>query len=566
MLTIVFLASWHRLGLEYGAVSSLISALSEASLLTLPYIFLPRRWRWTITIPGFIVAASLLVNAWYYPYFGDIMPPGNFLMASTIDNTLVECSIAAMRWTDLLIALPMPAVLVYYIWRRRQISQGSPSTRLRLAVTTLLTCLFICGPLKGFATVYSQLPANEHTPANAWKAYTMPGTAIFTHTVRHGYIGGYITYGSINKEIELTEADRQEIILAGKRTPAPPLDELAQPLRGATEANRGKNLIFILVESLSTSSLDRTLGGRRVTPCLDSLVASPDVIAFTSVYSQVGPGKSSDGQFIYNTGILPLYDMPLVSVAARHPFPALAKELRPAESVEIIGESRALWFHDDTNRSYGFTRLIDRAVQTSDGKTAPSAIRDSMILARARAELPRLRRPFYALVITLGMHGPYSPDDSPRLFHGAAPAGMGTQEYSHHEHTAVLDSQLASFLEWLHAAGLYDNSLIVITGDHTPHRMVGEDFATRPVPLIILNSGIGVKSSLPAGQIDIYPTILDLMGRLENASWRGLGNSLLRHRAIPSDPLRPDSALTSLSRKIILGNPFGTAIHADGCK
>lgn len=195
-------------------------------------------------------------------------------------------------------------------------------------------------------------------------------------------------------------------------------------------------------------------------------------------------------------------------------------------------------------------------MQTSDGKTVPSAMRDSMILARARAELPRLQRPFYALVITLGMHGPYAPDDSPRLFHGAAPAGMGAQEYSHHEHTAVFDSQLASFLEWLHSAGLYDNSLIVITGDHTPHRMVGEDFATRPVPLIILNSGIGVKSSLPAGQIDIYPTILDLMGRLENASWRGLGNSLLRQRAIPSDPLRPDSALTALSRKIILGNPF----------
>lgn len=564
MLTAMFGAAWHRIGMEYGIVSALVSALSEAALLTLPYIFLPRRWRWTIMVPGFIVAASLLVNAWYFPYFGDIMPPRNFLMASTVDNTLVECSLAAMKWTDLLIALPMPAALAVFIWRRKSIREGQIAVRGKIAVTAALLCLCLAGPAKAMQLTYKSLPSGERSLSNAWKAYTMPGTAVFTHTSRHGYIGGYITYASINENIELTDADRREILLAASREPAALLPEVAAQLSDAISANHNKNLIFILVESLSTSSLDRTLGGRRVTPCLDSLMAAPGVIAFPRIYSQVGPGKSSDGQFIYNTGILPLYDMPLVSVAARHPFPSLARELRPAESIEIIGENRALWFHDDTNRSYGFTRLIDKAMQTPDGHIVPPAQRDSMILARARAELPRLRKPFFAMVITLGMHGPYKPSESPGLFSGGAPGGMGAQEYSHHEYTALFDSELKSFLGWLRDEGLYDNSLIVITGDHTPHRMIGEDFAHRPVPLLILNSGIELKSDLPAGQIDLYPTLLDLTGRLDSASWRGLGHSLLRSRPLPADTTAPaDTAMVSLSRKIILGNAWEQTIPRD---
>ena len=44
MLTAMFGAAWNRIGMEYSIVSALVSALSEAALLTLPYIFLPRRW------------------------------------------------------------------------------------------------------------------------------------------------------------------------------------------------------------------------------------------------------------------------------------------------------------------------------------------------------------------------------------------------------------------------------------------------------------------------------------------------------------------------------------------
>ena len=548
----MFMVAHPRIGLEYNIISSLLSAISDAALLTIPYVFLPRRWRWAVIVPGFIVACTLLINSWYLPYFGDVMPPRNFLMAQTIDHTLIKCSLAVISLRDPFIILPMIFCIIVYVIYRRDISKNPIKWRRKAMLSGVLALLFIVGPAKGFAAIYKSIPASERTLSAAWKQYMMPGTAIFTHFVRHGYTCGYLSYISIDEGIELSRKDIKVITEAGRR-PLPPIGTaIAERLRG----NRDKNLIFILVESLSSSSLDRRIGDRYITPCLDSLISAPDAVVFKSIYSQVGPGKSSDGQFIYNTGILPLYDMPLVSVASSHHFPSLARELKKKKAIEIIAESRALWFHEDTNRAYGFDSLIDRSMFIDD-KIAPDCQGDSTTLSHSRHELSLLPHPFYAMVTTLGMHGPYNAGETPSIFTGGIPAGMGEQEYLHHVHTAIFDAQLRDFLKWLKDTGLYDNSVIVITGDHTPHRIIGEKFEKLPVPLIILNSGITAKSDIAAGQIDFYPTILDVMGRLGSASWRGLGNSLLRPRAIPRDPLQPDSAMAALSRKIILGAPWG---------
>ena len=550
----MFVVANPCIGLLYAIVQSVLYALSDAALLTLPYIFLPRRWRWVVIIPGFLVSCTLVINSWYFPYFDDVMPPRNFLMASAIDHTLIKCSLAVISLRNLFIIVPMIFSIIVYIAYHRDISKEPIRWRQKATLSTILALLFIIGPLKCFAAVYISIPATERTLSAAWERYTTIDTKITSHLIRHGYICGYLshTYRSISMEIKLSPKEIETIAQAGHR----PLSTIATPIKEELRKNRDKNLIFILVESLSSSSLDRSIGNRPITPCLDSLIAAPDAVVFTSLYSQTGPGNSSDGQFIYNAGILPLYDIPFVSVAASNNYPSLVREIKPKKAIEIIGESGAIWKHKDTNRAYGFDSLIDHTMFIN-GKIAPDYIVDSLILANTRKILPTLPHPFYARITTVGMHAPFDARITPRIFPGDIPAGMGEQEYLHHVHTAIFDAQLCSFIKWLKNIGLYDNSVIVITGDHTPHKITGKKFEKLPVPLIILNSGITAKSDIAAGQIDLYPTVLDVMGRLDSASWRGLGNSLLRPRAIPRDPLHPDSAMAALSRKIILGAPWG---------
>lgn len=95
-----------------------------------------------------------------------------------------------------------------------------------------------------------------------------------------------------------------------------------------------------------------------------------------------------------------------------------------------------------------------------------------------------------------------------------------------------VDKCIAEFIEGLKEDGLYDNSIIVITGDH--EQMTYNNYEGREkvkaedcfVPFIIINSPLFSKhTSKVFGQVDIYPSLLDIMG-CTDYSWRGLGESV----------------------------------------
>ncbi|MCC8144270.1 MAG: sulfatase-like hydrolase/transferase [Tannerellaceae bacterium] len=92
-------------------------------------------------------------------------------------------------------------------------------------------------------------------------------------------------------------------------------------------------------------------------------------------------------------------------------------------------------------------------------------------------------------------------------------------------------------MDSLKKQGRYENTMIVITGDHEGLADYRDDLcktkegygvvsAEQFVPLVILNAPIGMRYDKVMGQVDIYPTILSLMG-LTHYEWQGLGCSIL---------------------------------------
>ncbi|MDE6648276.1 MAG: hypothetical protein K2K03_10745, partial [Prevotella sp.] len=67
-----------------------------------------------------------------------------------------------------------------------------------------------------------------------------------------------------------------------------------------------RNIIFILVEPYMSFTSDMKVGGREVTPFLNSLKHSDKVYYNGRMRENVTLGESSDGQFIYMAGLLPL--------------------------------------------------------------------------------------------------------------------------------------------------------------------------------------------------------------------------------------------------------------------
>ena len=88
-----------------------------------------------------------------------------------------------------------------------------------------------------------------------------------------------------------------------------------------------QNLIMILVESLSSFPINKSYEGIELTPNLNKLIA--DAYYNPNMESEALLGESSDGQFIYLTGLLPLKKgVTINAIRAKHikNFVTLAKE------------------------------------------------------------------------------------------------------------------------------------------------------------------------------------------------------------------------------------------------
>ena len=86
------------------------------------------------------------------------------------------------------------------------------------------------------------------------------------------------------------------------------------------------------------------------------------------------------------------------------------------------------------------------------------------------------------------------------------------------------DHYIGKFLDYLKKMNLYDNSLIIITSDHACPIKFSEEKDSY-CPLFIINAGTDINNHKVIGQIDVYPTILDLMG-IKTDKWRGIGYSI----------------------------------------
>ena len=79
----------------------------------------------------------------------------------------------------------------------------------------------------------------------------------------------------------------------------------------------------------------------------------------------------------------------------------------------------------------------------------------------------------------------------------------------------------------LKSVDLYDKSVIIITADHHQHYVGFGSEISSNLPLYIIGGNIDNKTSWHGlcQQIDVYPTILDILGL--HPTWCGLGYSLL---------------------------------------
>ena len=334
--------------------------------------------------------------------------------------------------------------------------------------------------------------------------------------------------------------------------------EKVKPLISAPEeVSASSNLVFILVESLESWPLHE-VDGILYMPYLSELCKSSHAFFCEHLRSQVAHGNSADGQMINVAGLLPIDNGATCRLYYKNAFPCYA-QCYPFST--IVNPSPGTWRQNEMTEVYQFKSLIEPA--------KGEIWQDADVTSELIQYIDTVPQPFCALGITISSHAPfnygarhpkYQQEGMPSLMH----AYLNTLHY--------VDSCIASVVEHVcESEKLRDNTIIVISGDHTIFRNTIEEFdqyalehgvdlqTTRTfTPLVIYSPKLEQNISIldTCYQMDIYPTIMPLIG-CEDYYWKGLGVNLLNPEAITSRRLSAEEA-SRLSNKLIRSNYFAT--------
>lgn len=322
----------------------------------------------------------------------------------------------------------------------------------------------------------------------------------------------------------------------------------------STEKVKDKNLIFIIVESYLSATSDLIVEGKEVTPFLNSLKHDSTIYYNGQLIPNITVGESSDGQFIYMTGLLPLRSEVTVTKAKYAELPGLPKLLKQEKKIDeaqmIIPTLPSMWEQESMCERYGFDHLFSSA----DYKNGMFwYLSDQQIFEYALEKNLSAKRPFLSVVLTMTMHQPYTEPMDPNFI---IKDKSLTDKYRNYLSTChYTDKQIKWYFNQLKQKDLYDNSVIVIVADHHAHASLfnmAEDNISSDIPLYIINGNVNQTAGWQGrcNQLDVYTTLLDIYGA--KGDWKGLGHTLITynyHNSIKQN-------LWEISELLILGNYF----------
>jgi phosphoglycerol transferase MdoB-like AlkP superfamily enzyme len=292
---------------------------------------------------------------------------------------------------------------------------------------------------------------------------------------------------------------------------------------------RGKNVFIIILESFSAEyigALDsefKEFPRATFTPFLDSLIEK------SYVFDGFANGTTSvDALTSIVLGIPPLFGSPYV-------FSEYAENA--IDSLPLLLETDGygtMFFYGGKRNSCHFNSVRKKArigeYYCEDDYDGPPSdisgwgVYDEEFLQFAARKVDAAKRPFLAILFTLSSHHPFV---YPARLHGKFPRGPGGCKV--HELVGYTDYALRKFFETAEKMDWYKDTLFVIVADHTSsshQRYYKNSVGRYSIPLVFFdpNGGLIGRSKSVAQQIDIMPSILDMVGG--EHKYFSLGSSL----------------------------------------
>ncbi|MBB1530223.1 MAG: LTA synthase family protein [Prevotella sp.] len=493
-------------------------------VLALPYVLLRRRW---LQIVMMLVLDGLLIsNLMYSRTYNSVIPLESYLLAGNLSDFMASV-VDSMRWIDLLFPI---STLIAGFWVRRYAPEARLVWRRVLDYVVLIIAVgVICGlllvPKGGFSKTIDDMQS-----ANYYSCVT-PEYTFF----------GSLLYDAMHTDAPCTPQIQEEVKTWFALQPnyVPLSDSISER----------KNLVVVLCESLESWVIGLRMEGKEITPNLNRAIADTQTLYAPNTLTQVKGGRSIDCQLLLNAGLLPLRSGCYAMKYTGNNYHTLTKAMAStynSRSYLLTVDKPITWNQAQVAKAFGIDTLLSKDSWQLDEKVGSrKKLGDVSFMRQAvekmkTGEIWKRGEHVYLQFVTYSGHNPFIlPDNLKRIhFKGNYPQKM----LDYMTMANYTDYAVGILLQYLKSRPDWHETMVVIVGDHEGLAADRADIrrsaegrrvvsASQFTPFIVLNSPVAMRYDGILGQVDMYPTILNLM-HLDDYYWRGMGQSILDKRKV----------------------------------
>lgn len=494
--------------------------------LALAGVYALTRCRWAQIVVMALLDVLLVANLMYFRTYYSAIPASSYLEAGNLADFKASVT-DSLRWAD--IVLPLITIATAVMAFRYKTTKRQP-------LTAVLK--WWAAPLAGFALLLTGVnlcKGGFHKSLRSVRqsAYLCSADApIFS-------VFGCIWYDITDAAEPITPEKQAEIERWLASQPK------HQPADSVTE--KRSNLLIVFAESLESWVLDKKVDGKEITPCLNRLLKEKSTLYAPNVLTQVKGGRSIDAQLMICSGLLPLMSGTYSSLYYDNTFYTLQKAMRGlkhSRSYLLTIDKVSTWNQGAVARSFGTDTIISyHDFKMTEAFGTHKRIGDASFFQQCREKIERgeVWKPgesVYMQFVTYSGHAPFKLPDHLRTI--TFPASIPEKAADYMTTAHYTDKAIGDFVAYLKTLPQYKETIVVIVGDHEGLASYRQELVGNPAcrglvsdkqltPFIVLNSPVGMRYDKFMGQIDIYPTLLNLM-QLDAYRWHGLGQSILDPR------------------------------------
>lgn len=494
--------------------------------LALAGVYALTRSRWAQIVVMALLDVLLVANLMYFRTYYSAIPASSYLEAGNLADFKASVT-DSLRWAD--IVLPLITIATTVMAFRYKTTKRQP-------LTAVLK--WWAAPLAGFALLLTGVnlcKGGFHKSLRSVRqsAYLCSADApIFS-------VFGCIWYDITDAAEPITPEKQAEIERWLASQPK------HQPADSVTE--KRSNLLIVFAESLESWVLEKKVDGKEITPCLNSLLKEKSTLYAPNVLTQVKGGRSIDAQLMICSGLLPLMSGTYSSLYYDNTFYTLQKAMRGlkhSRSYLLTIDKVSTWNQGAVARSFGTDTIISyHDFKMTEAFGTHKRIGDASFFQQCREKIERgeVWKPgesVYMQFVTYSGHAPFKLPDHLRTI--TLPASIPEKAADYMTTAHYTDKAIGDFVAYLKTLPQYKETIVVIVGDHEGLASYRQELVDNPAcrglvsdkqltPFIVLNSPVGMRYDKFMGQIDIYPTLLNLM-QLDAYRWHGLGQSILDPR------------------------------------